>query len=208
MNPPDFCVPSNLSDPDRYLPETARRQIVPVLPDDPAYPESRVPLHVVLDNLRSAYNVGSIFRTADACRAAHLWLCGMTAHPPHPKLEKTALGAEHAIRWSYFERNRDCVARLKELDIPIVALEVLPSAVPYHQFDWPRPVALVVGNEDRGVHERVLRHCDAVVCIPMLGIKNSLNVATAFGIAAYGILQQWGLLSLSEPAARLPLQSP
>jgi len=176
------------------LPETARKGTPPPGPDDPAYPDSRAPLHVMLDNLRSAYNVGSIFRTADACRAAHLWLCGMTAHPPHPKLEKTALGAEHAVRWSYFERNRDCVARLKELGLPIVALEVLPGAVPFQAFAWPRPVALVVGNEDHGVHERVLRQCDAVVSIPMLGIKNSLNVATAFGIAAYGILYQWGWL--------------
>lgn len=190
-------VPDRRSDP-WILPDTVSKETAPPGPDDPAYPASRVPLHVVLDNLRSAYNVGSIFRTADACRATHLWLCGMTAHPPHPKLEKTALGAEHAVRWSYFERNRDCVTRLKELEVPIVALEVLPGAIPYHQFSWPQPVALVVGNEDHGVHERILRLCDAVVYIPMLGIKNSLNVASAFAVAAYGILSQWGWLSPKE----------
>lgn len=189
-------IPAPDHKPDPWsMPKIPRRETSLPGPDDPAYPASRTPLHVVLDNLRSAYNVGSIFRTADTCRAAHLWLCGMTAHPPHPKLEKTALGAEHAVRWSYFERNRDCVARLKELGIPIVALEVLPGAVAYHQFCWPRPVALVVGNEEHGVHERVLRQCDAVVYIPMLGIKNSLNVASAFAVAAYGILFQWGWLS-------------
>ena len=154
----------------------------------------RNPLHVMLDNLRSAYNVGSMFRTADACGVAHIHLCGMTAHPPHPKLEKTALGAFDYVPWTYHERNRDCVDVIKEQGLPLVAIETTPDAVPHHRFDWPKPVVVVFGNEVNGINERVLRRCDAVVRIPMQGHKNSLNVATAFGIILYDILGRWGAL--------------
>lgn len=155
---------------------------------------TRVPLHVVLDNLRSAFNVGSIFRTADACGASHVHLCGMTAHPPHPKLEKTALGAFDYVPWTYYERNRDCMDALKEMGVPVVAVETVEGAAAHTRFDWPMPVAIVFGNEENGVNERILRRCDAVVRIPMLGHKNSMNVATAFGVVAYGILHRWGVV--------------
>ncbi len=151
----------------------------------------RHPVHVVLDNIRSAYNVGSIFRTSDAGAAAHIHLCGMSAHPPHPKLEKTALGAFEYVPWTYHERTKDCFAALRARDIPIVAVEVSEGAVDYTAFDWPRPVAVVFGNEVNGIHERNLRRCDAVVKIPMYGFKNSMNVATAFGVLLYGILDRW-----------------
>ena len=162
-------------------------------------PEERIvvprrPVHVMLDNLRSAFNVGSIFRTADAGAAAHLHLCGMTAHPPHKKLEKTALGAFDYVPWTYYERNRDCVDALKEQHIPVVAIETTDDAVPYTQFSFPQPVAIVFGNEENGVNERVLRRCDAVVQIPMAGYKKSMNVATAFGIILFAILDQWKML--------------
>ncbi len=151
----------------------------------------RHPVHVVLDNIRSAFNVGSIFRTADAGGAAHLHLCGMTAHPPHKKLEKTALGAFEYVPWTYYERNRDCVDALKAQGIPVVAIEVTDDAVVMEDFTWPQPVAIVLGNEVNGVNERVLRRADAVVQIPMFGYKNSINVATAFGIVLYDVVRQW-----------------
>ncbi len=154
----------------------------------------RRPVHVMLDNLRSAFNVGSIFRTADAGAVAHLHLCGMTAHPPHKKLEKTALGAFDYVPWTYYERNRDCMDALAAQDIPLVALETTDDAVPYTAFPFPRPVALVVGNEENGVNRRVLRRCDAVVRIPMAGHKQSINVATAFGIVLFALLDQWKML--------------
>jgi tRNA G18 (ribose-2'-O)-methylase SpoU len=154
-------------------------------------PLERAPLHVVLDNLRSAYNVGSIFRTADACGVAHIHLCGMSAHPPHPKIEKTALGATAYVPWTYYERTQDCLHALRAEGLPVVAVEVHPRAHMYHCFSWPQPVAIIFGNEVHGISEKIVDACDAVVSIPMMGFKRSINVATAFGIVAYGILHQW-----------------
>ncbi|MCF6284748.1 MAG: RNA methyltransferase, partial [Candidatus Hydrogenedentes bacterium] len=154
-------------------------------------PIPRNPVHVVVDNIRSAFNVGSIFRTCDAGAVAHIHLCGMAAHPPHKKLEKTALGAFEYVPWTYYERTKDCMAALKEQDIPIVGIEVADDAQDMHAFDWPKPVAIVFGNEVNGIHERNLKRCDHVVKIPMHGYKNSINVATAFGIVLYDILGKW-----------------
>lgn len=151
----------------------------------------RHPVHVVLDNIRSAFNVGSMFRTADAGAVAHVHLCGMSAHPPHKKLEKTALGAFDYVPWTYYERNRDCLDALHAEGIPVVAIEVTEDARDMSGYQWPRPVAVVFGNEVNGVNHRVLRRCDAVVKIPMYGFKNTVNVATAFGIVLFDILRQW-----------------
>lgn len=164
------------------------------VPPDALPPIPRNPVHVVLDNLRSAFNVGSIFRTADAGAAAHIHLCGMSAHPPHIKLEKTALGAFEYVPWIYHERTVDALEQLGREGITRVAIEVTPEAVPLHEFSWPRPVAIVFGNEVTGINERVLSHCDAVVQIPMHGRKNSMNVATAFGIVLYHVLNEWKAL--------------
>lgn len=154
----------------------------------------RNPVHVVLDNIRSAFNVGSIFRTADAGAVEHLYLCGMTAYPPNLKLAKTALGAFDYVPWTHYPRPLDAVERLQAARIPIVAVEVTPDAVPLARFDWTRPVALVFGNEVRGIGADVLAECDATVRIPMRGFKNSINVATAFGVALYHILHTWDAL--------------
>lgn len=151
----------------------------------------RQPIHIMLDNLRSAFNVGSIFRTADAGAVSHLHLCGMTAHPPHKKLEKTALGAFDYVPWTYYERNRDCLDALESQGIPIIAVETVAGAPAYNEFCWPKPVAIVFGNEENGINERVLHRCSGVVQIPMHGYKQSINVATAFGIVLYGVLAQW-----------------
>lgn len=151
----------------------------------------RQPVHVVLDNLRSAFNVGSIFRTADAGAVAHVHLCGMSAHPPHAKLQKTALGAFDYVPWTYHERTADALEALKARHIACVAVEVTNEAIPMNRFDWPRPVAIVFGNEVTGISERTLAKCDAVVCIPMNGYKNTINVATAFGVIMYHVLGAW-----------------
>ena len=116
------------------------------LPSDARAILPRNPVHVMLDNLRSAFNVGSMFRTADACGVAHIHLCGMTAHPPHPKLEKTALGAFDYVPWTYHERNRDCVDLIKEQGLSLVGIETVDGAVPHHQ----------------SIHTLDLRHQDAL----------------------------------------------
>ncbi len=154
----------------------------------------RNPVHVVLDNLRSAYNVGSIFRTSDAGAVEHIHLCGMSAHPPHKKLEKTALGAFDYVPWSYHERTTDVLEELGEKDILRVAVEVTEDSVPMTAFDWPAPVAIVFGNEVTGINDRILSACDAAVRIPMHGYKNSMNVATAFGIVLYEVLRRWNAI--------------
>jgi len=154
----------------------------------------RNPVHVVLDNLRSAFNVGSIFRTADAGAVQHLHLCGMTAYPPNLKLAKTALGAVDYVPWTHYERSVEAVEGLRGEGVPVVAVEVTDGAVPHVAFDWPRPVAMVLGHEVNGVAPEVLDRCDGVVCIPMRGLKNSINVATAFGVVLYEILRKWGVI--------------
>ncbi|MCX5759738.1 MAG: TrmH family RNA methyltransferase [Candidatus Hydrogenedentes bacterium] len=146
------------------------------------------PVHVVLDNLRSAFNVGSIFRTSDAGGVGHMHLS------PHQKILKTSLGAFAYVPWTYYERTSDALDRLHADAIPIVAIEVSPSAISHVVYPWPKPVAVVFGNEVLGIPEKTLAQCDAVVQIPMLGHKNTINVATAFGIILYEILRRWNAL--------------
>jgi tRNA G18 (ribose-2'-O)-methylase SpoU len=153
--------------------------------------QPRFPVHLVLDNVRSAYNVGSAFRTADAAGIQHIHLCGMSAHPPHAKVHKTALGAEEWVPWTYYERTRDCLVRLADEGIARVAIERSEHAVPMRQFVWPRPVAVVFGHEVTGIHDKTLDRCDEVVHIPMYGQKNSLNVATVIGIVLYDVVDKW-----------------
>jgi tRNA G18 (ribose-2'-O)-methylase SpoU len=164
------------------------------IPPETLPPLPRQPVHLVLDNLRSAYNVGSIFRTADAGAAAQVHLCGMSAHPPHRKLAKTALGAFDYVPWAYYERTKDCIEALRAGGIAVIAVETAPEAVPLPHFRFPQPAALVFGNEVTGIAQENLARCDAVVCIPMHGHKNTMNVATAAGVALYGVLAQWGAL--------------
>ena len=151
----------------------------------------RHPVHVVLDNVRSAMNVGSIFRTADAAGIECLHLCGITCWPPHPKLEKTSLGAHAYVHWQRHEATVDALRQLKLRNIPIIALETRPGAATMQQFRWPRPVALVLGHEVVGVSEEALQMADYCLQIPMFGVKNSLNVASAFAVVAYDIVGQF-----------------
>jgi 23S rRNA (guanosine2251-2'-O)-methyltransferase len=164
-----------------------------VLPEE-LPPVRRAPVHVVLDNLRSAYNVGSIFRTADAGAAAHMHLCGMCAHPPNKKLAKTALGAFDYVPWTYYERTAEAIDRLKAEGVTCVAVEVTEDAGPHTAFNWPQPSAIVFGNEVTGVNPEILAMCDATVWIPMKGHKNTINVATAFGVVLFEILRRWELV--------------
>lgn len=147
--------------------------------------EPRLPFCVVLNNIRSLHNVGSIFRTCDGVGVEKLLLCGITGYPPRTELSKTALGAETRVAWEYHKNIRTVLRQLKKQKYQIVLLEQTKESIPYQKFRPRPPVCLVVGNEISGVAEDVLVCCDAAVEIEMAGIKNSLNVAVAFGIVAY-----------------------
>ncbi len=157
---------------------------------DPASVPRR-PLYVVLDNIRSAYNVGSIFRTCDAAAAQMIYCCGITAHPPHHKLKKTSLGADFFVPWRHTDSALDAVRELQQQGVDVLALEVTERSE--NLFDVPvtAPAALVLGNEVEGVDPRVLDAADRVVAIPMAGFKNSLNVAVAAGIAVFEIVRRF-----------------
>ncbi|MDQ7823228.1 MAG: RNA methyltransferase [Candidatus Eremiobacteraeota bacterium] len=165
--------------------------------------EKRFPIGVVLDNIRSAYNVGSIFRTADAARVEKLYLCGVTAYPPNDKLEKTALGAVDFVPWEYHGQTLALVRHLKDEGAAIVSLETAAGSICHFQYRFPKPVFLVVGNEVDGVSREVLRLSDAIVEVPVWGMKNSINVAALFGIVIYELLRQFGTAPDGAPLGEL-----
>ena len=144
----------------------------------------------LLNDIRSLYNVGSIFRTADGAGIEKLWLCGITGIPPDPKISKTALGAEEVIPWQYEKEAARCLAKLKEQGYQIILLEQTAKSVPFQHFEPQFPICLVVGNENKGVSDDLLPFYDGAIEIEMAGKKNSLNVAVAFGIIAYHIRNQ------------------
>ncbi|MBD3334198.1 MAG: TrmH family RNA methyltransferase [Candidatus Eisenbacteria bacterium] len=156
----------------------------------PAAVGPRLPFYVVLDNIRSVYNVGSIFRTSDALRLSHLYLCGMTAYPPHPKLDKTALGAAGHVPWSHAADAVSVVRDLQERGIPIWACETGPGADDYLGAEFPAPAAFVFGHEVAGVSPAVLELAERRIAIPMGGFKASLNVATAYGVILFEGMRQ------------------
>jgi|SRR6056297_2496093 len=154
-------------------------------------PQARCPVYALLDNVRSAWNVGSMFRTADAAGLAGLYLCGMTATPPRPDIEKTALGASATVPWDYWPDSAEAVRAIAARGVQVVALERTDDARPHDTFAYRYPLCFVVGHEVEGVRPEVLAACDARVAIPMHGHKGSLNVAVSFGIMAYAARQGW-----------------
>jgi tRNA G18 (ribose-2'-O)-methylase SpoU len=146
---------------------------------------ARLPLCVLVDNVRSLWNVGSIFRSADACGVRRVVLAGITGCPPRRQISKTALGADEVVAWRYRADVDEALEQIVAEGYTPVAIETTPRAVPLPHFDWPRRVCIVVGNEVAGINPPALEACTHHVCVPMLGVKKSLNVAVAFGIAAY-----------------------
>lgn len=147
--------------------------------------DPRLPFAVVLNDVRSLYNVGSIFRTSDGAGVGKIWICGITGCPPNTQIAKTALGAQEHVPWEYREDVHALLEELKAKDYQIVLLEQTRESLAYEAFEPLAPVCLVVGNEVEGVSRDILPFCDAAVEIEMAGAKNSLNVAVAFGIVAY-----------------------
>jgi tRNA G18 (ribose-2'-O)-methylase SpoU len=151
----------------------------------------KFPVTLVLDNLRSAFNVGSIFRTADTARLQRIVTCGYTAHPPHPRLDKTALGTVDFVDTAHVESTMEAVDHLQAQGVAVWALETTSVSRPYTEMTYPRPVALVLGNEALGVERDVLDLCDELLEVPVFGYKNSLNVACTAAVVVYEILRQW-----------------
>ena len=145
----------------------------------------RQKLIVVLHNIRSRENVGSIFRTADATGVDKLYLCGITPTPPHEKISKTALGAETFVPWESYKQTWRLLDKLKKEGMNTVALEQTKESIDIFLHKPKFPLVLVLGNEVKGLSPEILKYCDKKLFIPMHGKKESLNVSVAFGIAAY-----------------------
>jgi len=150
---------------------------------------------VILDNIRSAFNVGSIFRTCDAAGVRHLYLAGITALPPNPRLLKASLGAEAMVSWSHELSTIGVVESLRARGIKIVSVELTGRSRPFTEVEYPAQTAFVFCHEVAGVSVPILDASDEVIEIPMLGKKNSLNVATSVGI----VLFEWVRRRLSPP---------
>ena len=155
----------------------------------------KLPVTVLLDNVRSMYNTGAFFRTGDAAGIERLLLTGITPQPPKGQITKTALGAEEMVEWAHFWDAERVIRDLRARDYEIAAIETSPHAVDL--FDWtPRfPVCLVFGHETDGIRPELLELCDTHVRIPMLGRKHSLNVATAGGVMLYELLRKYRRLT-------------
>jgi len=143
--------------------------------------------YVICDNIRSLENIGSIFRTADALGVLKIFLCGISGFPPNHKISKTALGSEKTIPFEYCKQIGRLIDRLKKDRISIIALEQDKKAIEYTKFRPKFPLALILGNEVKGISKKVLQKSDKIIFLPMRGKKESLNVSVAFGAAGYEV---------------------
>ncbi len=156
--------------------------------------KEKIPVIIVLDNVRSGLNVGSAFRTADAFALAGIYLCGITAQPPHREILKTAIGATEAVHWKYFDKTEEAVVALKEEGFRIVAIEQAEGSTMLQDFEVApqEKLALVFGNEVKGVGEPTMALADTCLEIPQFGTKHSLNVSVSLGIVVWEIFKQMG----------------
>ncbi|MCS6988619.1 MAG: RNA methyltransferase [Chloroherpetonaceae bacterium] len=153
----------------------------------------KFPIRVMLQNLRSMWNVGSIFRSCDAARVEKIIITGYTATPPRKEIDKTALGATEWVEWEYVSNPLDAISRLKAQGVKIAALEIATNAVRYDSLSQKDfPLCLVVGNEVTGIDDDVLAACDLALEIPQYGVKHSLNAAVAVGIALFELVKACG----------------
>ena len=150
------------------------------------------PLVVILDNVRSLHNVGSVFRTSDAYLVEKIFLCGITAVPPSAEIHKTALGAEDTVQWEYAENTVAVVASLKANGYTVIAIEQVEGSVSLNDFaiDNKRKYAVILGNEVKGVQQSVVDQCDACIELPQFGTKHSLNVSVTAGIVIWEFSKQ------------------
>ncbi len=152
----------------------------------------RLPIYGMLDNIRSLYNVGSMFRSSDGAFVAKLFLSGYTPHPPRKEIDKTALGSTGTVPWEYHKTTEECVAAIRNVGAKLCVLEHTTASIPYYEIKKSDfPVCLVVGNEITGVSPAVIAAADIAIEIPMYGMKQSLNASVAYGIALYELVRVW-----------------
>tara|TARA_B110000977_G_C11081202_1_gene492984 strand:+ start:2828 stop:3358 length:531 start_codon:yes stop_codon:yes gene_type:complete len=151
----------------------------------------KLPIVVVLDNIRSLNNIGSVFRTSDAFLIEKIYLCGITAKPPHKDIHKTALGATESVEWEYYEETLDCISMLQKKDYQCIAVEQAHNSVLLNEYDSSKhaKIALVFGNEVKGVQQSVIDRCNACIEIPQLGTKHSLNIAVSAGVVLWDLFR-------------------
>ena len=149
----------------------------------------KTPLIIVLDNVRSLNNVGSVFRSADAFLIEKIYLCGITAQPPHKDIQKTALGATETVEWEHIENTLDAIEKLKSENVQILAIEQTENAVFLDDFipEKEKKYAIVFGNEVKGVQQSVVNVCDQVIEIPQFGTKHSLNISVSTGVVVWDL---------------------
>lgn len=147
----------------------------------------KIPLVIVLDNIRSLNNIGSVFRTADAFRVEKIYLCGITGRPPHREIHKTALGATESVDWEYQEKTNEAIVKLKNSKYKVVAIEQMESSINLSDYK-PEPnekLALIFGNEISGISEDIIKDIDLCIEIPQFGTKHSFNIAVSAGIVLW-----------------------
>ncbi len=152
----------------------------------------KLPVTIVLDNIRSCHNIGSVFRTADALLIEKIFLCGFTATPPNKEIHKTALDAEKTVEWEYVEETETAVHRLKSSGYQIFAVEQVENSIPLTRFNVEKSVriALIFGNEVKGVQQSVINQCDGAIEIPQFGTKHSFNISVSVGIVLWVVTRQ------------------
>ena len=150
----------------------------------------KLPIIIVLDNIRSLSNVGAFFRTADAFRIEELFLCGITACPPHREIHKTALGADETVKWRYFDTTEAACQQLKAEGYRIFAVEQVEGSMPLQDFAFESHTAYILGNEVEGVSEEALPYCDGALELPQAGTKHSINVSVCAGIVMWKLFEQ------------------
>ena len=149
----------------------------------------KTPLIIILDNIRSLNNIGSVFRTADAFLVKKIYLCGITATPPHKDIQKTALGAQDSVEWEYAENTLDVVTKLQKEGVFVASIEQAELAVNLNDFSVQKEItyAIIFGNEVKGVQQKVVSASDAVIEIPQFGTKHSLNISVSVGVVVWDL---------------------
>jgi 23S rRNA (guanosine2251-2'-O)-methyltransferase len=151
----------------------------------------KIPIIAVLENVRSAYNVGSVFRTADAFLIEAVYICGYTAYPPHKEIKKTALGADESVTWKHFKNISEAIEEIRKLDYKVYAVEQAMDSYKLQAISYEpdEKIAVVFGNEVTGVEQSTIQQCDGCIEIPQLGMKHSLNISVAAGIVLWELVR-------------------